>query len=488
MNIIRTIFLSAAVLVLFSCEDPLKTRPVEDDAPQVSEPVPSDLREFQVSGLTFNAGDAFSVFDCSPDQNKYEYKADGLLSPAEGETPKDRVFRGVYAVYPYSESISMQTPGTSILMNIPAEVNYGEAPAAAGRIKGSASVDLQMKPVLGSVRLDIYGYEKKIKTLNLYGNNNETLAGEAVLNIASDGATSLEFTGTDATKTLTVRFGAEGLQPGADAEHPVSVYVNVPEMTFANGFTVELIDVSNTVFKTVKKVSISVSEATIPVQKIHPPLKVTVVGDSYSTYQGWNNIHDSSFAVYYPQSGIDVTAVDHTWWYQITSSGSYSLERNNSYSGSTVSYNCYNTTLPEGSKKAFVNRTTSADMGNPDIILIFGGTNDAWTKTTLQGDYKYADWTYEDLWYFRPAFACLVGRIKANFPNARIINIMNNGRNGKDDAEKGLTLAVAESMTEICRHYGIENIELANVSKVKEHPDKAGMASIYRQVWAVLER
>jgi hypothetical protein len=80
-------------------------------------------------------------------------------------------------------------------------------------------------------------------------------------------------------------------------------------------------------------------------------------------------------------------------------------------------------------------------MGNPDIILIFGGTNDAWTKTTLQGDYKYADWTYEDLWYFRPAFACLVGRIKANFPNARIINIMNNGRNGKDDAEKGLTLA-----------------------------------------------
>ena len=164
-----------------------------------------------------------------------------MLSPAEGETPKDRVFRGVYAVYPYSESISMQTPGTSILMNIPAEVNYGEAPAAAGRIKGSTSVDLQMKPVLGAVRLDIYGYEKKIKTLNLYGNNNETLAGEAVLNIASDGATSLEFTGTDATKTLTVRFGAEGLQSGADAEHPVSVYVNVPEMTFANGFTVEQI-------------------------------------------------------------------------------------------------------------------------------------------------------------------------------------------------------------------------------------------------------
>lgn len=488
MNIIRTIFLSAAVLVLFSCEDPLKTRPVEDDGPQVNEPVPTDLREFNVSGVTFNSGDAFSVFDCSPDQNKYEYKQDGRLGPAAGEAPQDRVFRGVYAVYPYSESMSMQTPGTSILMTIPSEVNYGEAPVAAGRIKGSTSVDLQMKPVLGSVRLDIYGYEKNIKTLKLSGNNNEVLAGDAVLNIASDGAASLAFTGSDEHKTLIVRFGAEGLQSGADKDNPVSIFVSVPEMTFANGFTVELIDVSNTVWKTVKKVPVSVSEANIPVQKIHPPLKVTVVGDSYSTYQGWNNRYDNTFAVYYPQTGIDVSFVEHTWWYQITSSGSYSLERNNSYSGSTVSYNCYGTKLPDGSKKAFVNRTTIADMGNPDIILIFGGTNDAWTETTQQGEYKYSDWTYDDLWYFRPAFACLVGRLKTNFPNARIINIMNNGRNGKGDDEKGLTVAVAESMTEICRHYSIENIELANVSKVKEHPDKAGMASIYRQVWAVLEQ
>src|SRR5574344_1656725 len=37
----------------------------------------------------------------------------------------------------------------------------------------------------------------------------------------------------------------------------------------------------------------------------------------------------------------------------------------------------------------------------PDIIFIFGATNDSWANSPI-GDYKYADWTRQDMYSFRP--------------------------------------------------------------------------------------
>ena len=47
------------------------------------------------------------------------------------------------------------------------------------------------------------------------------------------------------------------------------------------------------------------------------------------------------------------------------------------------------------------------DRGNPDVLLVFGGTNDSWAKAPV-GSYQYADWTKADLYSFRPAFCRLM--------------------------------------------------------------------------------
>lgn len=222
-----------------------------------------------------------------------------------------------------------------------------------------------------------------------------------------------------------------------------------------------------------------------------PPFAVTVIGDSYSTYDGWNNV-GNGFNKYYPTSSVpDITDVSQTWWHQLCQTPEFDLEKLNTYSGSTISYKKGTTLFPNMDKRAFCARLTRTDMGSPEVILIFGGTNDSWHNTDDDiGSYKYEGWVYEDLQKFRPAFAYMIATLKKNFPNAYIYNITNSGRNGM--SEGGLTAAVADSMAEICKHYGIMNIVLSSTlddgGKTSRHPNLKGMQIIYSQVYAALKK
>ena len=103
--------------------------------------------------------------------------------------------------------------------------------------------------------------------------------------------------------------------------------------------------------------------------------RISVLGDSYSTMNGWIKPGNEPF---YPHG--DVVEASQTWWQQVINSGRYVLECNNSYSGSTMT----NNTLPgwrDRSRKmevstSFISRCTN--LCNPDISLICGGTNDEW--------------------------------------------------------------------------------------------------------------
>ena len=59
------------------------------------------------------------------------------------------------------------------------------------------------------------------------------------------------------------------------------------------------------------------------------------------------------------------------------------------------------------------------------------------------------------------------------YPAARIYNITNSE----------LSEEVTDSMDEICRHYGLENIRLHDIYKQWGHPSVQGMQSIDAQVW-----
>ena len=201
-------------------------------------------------------------------------------------------------------------------------------------------------------------------------------------------------------------------------------------------------------------------------------LRVTIFGDSYSTFEGWLTPADNepwywSADSPHRQKGNDVTRVEQTWWWQVIDQMGWKLEMNNSYSGATVGYAGYN--YDNYKPRSF--NTRVENLGNPDIILSCCITNDSWTGE-LVGDYKWANWTDDDLWFFRPAMARLCSVIKQNYPLARVYFILNTD----------LKPEHAESMRVICRHYGLPLIELHDIDKQLGHPSQAGMKAIAQQV------
>lgn len=203
--------------------------------------------------------------------------------------------------------------------------------------------------------------------------------------------------------------------------------------------------------------------------------KVSILGDSYSTFHG--HVTPDTNLCWYGVPGEkkenDVKQVEETWWHRFIHGRGYMLERNNSYSGSTICNTGYE--KADYSDRSFISRMNN--LGNPDIILIFGGTNDSWAGVLI-GNYQYSDWTKADLYNFRPAFCYLLDYVSTHYPDAEIYNITNSE----------LSPEVTESMAEICRHYGIPNIRLADIDKQWGHPSVKGMRSIEEQVWAVISR
>lgn len=195
--------------------------------------------------------------------------------------------------------------------------------------------------------------------------------------------------------------------------------------------------------------------------------KVSILGDSYSTYQG---IIPSSYATFYPNNDNDVKRVEQTWWDLFIKAKGYQLEKNDSWGGTTICGTGYGGR--DASASAF---TTRIDLlGNPDIIFIFGGTNDAWANSPV-GEYKYSNWTEEDCKYFRPALAFLLDSLKKRYPNAEIYSILNSE----------LREEINESSREVCRHYNIPLVELHDIEKQNGHPSISGMKSICEQLMAV---
>ena len=200
--------------------------------------------------------------------------------------------------------------------------------------------------------------------------------------------------------------------------------------------------------------------------------RVTIFGDSYSTFEGW--LTPATNETWYwsessPQRNKqnDVTQVEQTWWWQVIERMGWKLEMNNSYSGSTVSYFGYRS---ENYKERSFN-TRVENLGEPDVILSCCITNDSWTGSKL-GDYKYANWTESDMWYFRPAMARLCSTLRLNYPKARVIFILNSE----------LKPEFNESMRIICRHYDMPLIELHDIDKQKGHPSVAGHKAFADQV------
>lgn len=197
---------------------------------------------------------------------------------------------------------------------------------------------------------------------------------------------------------------------------------------------------------------------------------VSILGDSYSTFEGY--LTPDTMDIWYFENKqdprrTDVKSVGETWWMQLIKKKNWKLELNNSWSGSTICYTGYGD--EDYRLRSFITRVPA--LGSPDIILIFGGTNDSWANAPV-GEYKYADWRRADLYTFRPAMACMLHKIKERYPTADVYFISNDG----------LKPEITSSMAQICKHYGVPMIQLENISKTAGHPNVKGMTQIAEQL------
>lgn len=199
---------------------------------------------------------------------------------------------------------------------------------------------------------------------------------------------------------------------------------------------------------------------------------VSILGDSYSTFEGYMQPDTNSLWYYTsPQHQTDVISVKQTWWYKFIKENNFRLCINNSFSGATICNTGYR--KADYSDRSFITRMDK--LGCPDIIFIFGGTNDSWAGAPL-GDYQYKEWTKAKLYEFRPAVAYMLDYMINRYPNVEIYFLLNSG----------LKEEFNESVRTICKHYNIDCIELHGIDKKSGHPSVKGMDQIRVQIRAFM--
>lgn len=208
--------------------------------------------------------------------------------------------------------------------------------------------------------------------------------------------------------------------------------------------------------------------------------KFSILGDSYSTFEGYVDPETNDSWPHY--ADIGVASVEQMWWYKVANEMEWSVEMNNSFSGSLISNfsdfdagNYYKV-------NSFLRRMDN--LGNPDVIFILGGTNDMWQEAPF-GDFVYANWTDEQLCSYRPALACLLDYMQQHYPKAKIYFLLETSPCPGGITEEA-RLNLIESTHQITSHYGVDCIDLT-IHKNWWHPDAQGQDDIADQVLDVLQ-
>lgn len=201
---------------------------------------------------------------------------------------------------------------------------------------------------------------------------------------------------------------------------------------------------------------------------------VFILGDSYSTFEGY--IPPEYLSWYYNEKvkDTDVDNVEQTWWMQLVGQTESNLLLNCSWSGTTV---CNTGWTGDCSDNSFITRIDNLInngyflKNKIDTFFVFGGTNDSWCDAPV-GELKFADWEKQDLYSVLPAFCYLLSRLKENVNDARIVCLMNCEL--KESITKGFETA--------CQNSGVEFLQLQNIQKQSGHPNKSGMTQICEQI------
>lgn len=148
--------------------------------------------------------------------------------------------------------------------------------------------------------------------------------------------------------------------------------------------------------------------------------KISIVGDSISTYNGYV---PTGYSYYYPAG--DVNSVNKTWWKQVIDKCGMSLVTNASWSGSWV---CYDSSVSTDSAKIAYTDARISALANvsdtPDIILVLIGTNDFIHNNgnplgVFDANSELPEESTE-ITEFYPAYATMINKIRTMYPDAHV--------------------------------------------------------------------
>lgn len=232
------------------------------------------------------------------------------------------------------------------------------------------------------------------------------------------------------------------------------------------------------------------------INKVFRGKKVSILGDSISTYTGYN---PPGYRTTYPTGNVN--DVSETWWYKVIEALGGTLLVNASWSGSGVTGNSLDATGECGCSTARIN-ALSDGVDTPDVILCFITSND-WKKDKIIGSFTPsddipADGTITDI---SSGYTLMLYKILTTYPSARVycINSIEGRYHANDNTypvlnANGDTIHdVNHAITEIAHIFGVEMIDLdlcgityfnTTTYTVSDHthPNEKGMNLIYNSV------
>lgn len=216
---------------------------------------------------------------------------------------------------------------------------------------------------------------------------------------------------------------------------------------------------------------------------------ISIMGDSISTYAGWipnsDGVNDGTgtlrHAIYYPNYGNYVNNVNMTWWHKlifdkfkakfgINESWSGSFVGNNKDSNTATTTTCHapgNDTGPDTCMAGNTRILRLGANGTPDIIYVYGGTNDIAQPGTpgeslgtfnSVTDYSTVDISSTKWSTFVDAYRTMIQRMQYYYPKAKIIALLPTYCNSYYN--RATLDSWVEQIKLICDYFGVNYIDL----------------------------
>lgn len=269
----RYIIYLLSIIVLISCskeQDAITDNGV-NYSPKFYAEIDNTLTRAYVNDalkVCWSENDKLSVFTSTENQL---YQFDGNTGDSEGTFSKVESYSSStgaslsvdanYAVYPYSEQTTISSDGTLTFV-LPQNQVYVKNSFGVNSNPMIAVTEnrndtyLSFKNICGYLRVSLYGDSITAKSIRLEGNSNERISGKANVSI-SYGQKPIITLADDALHTITLDC-QDGVQIGESASDATEIWFVLPPVTFENGFTLIIEDISGNKYikSTEKKIEV----------------------------------------------------------------------------------------------------------------------------------------------------------------------------------------------------------------------------------------